>query len=186
MGTPSTQVTLSFLNLRLAAQAKTFWAVHLLYVHVMGICYSSNFLQILKEKGQIMQFEKQAALHLSSLAKSQSLSPSSFQVFYQPWALWGRPSSQAHGGVVIQISVALALNQKLALTAVPVVISTASFLFLYPTPIKFFYSQGPLPRAKTHTMAISGVPCQLSSRQDLFPCLSGALTLICDVCLIYY
>lgn len=47
-------------------------------------------------------------------------------------------------------------------------------------------SQGFLPQCKAQMMAMSWVPRQLSSRQDLFPCLSGALVLICNVCLIYH
>lgn len=47
-------------------------------------------------------------------------------------------------------------------------------------------SQGFLPQCRAQMMAMSWVPRQLSSRQDLFPCLSGALVLICNVCLIYH
>lgn len=48
------------------------------------------------------------------------------------------------------------------------------------------HSEGLLPQCRAQIMAMSWVPWQLSSRQDLFPCLSGALVLICNVCLIYH
>lgn len=59
-------------------------------------------------------------------------------------------------------------------------------LSLYSGLSNSFHSQGLLPQCRAHVMAMSWVPWQLSSRQDLFPCLSGALVLICNVCLIYH
>lgn len=154
----------------------------LTWIYLCTFLYISIKFSKEKRANHTVQKNSGKELHLPSLAKTQSPFATEFRTFTyhklfeadSPHNLISWRSLASHPRLLHWTKSLPCQLCQWSLTQLP--------SFCYTRPSTSCHSKELPPWAKAHIVAVSWVPQQLSSRQDLFPCLSGALVLICNVC----